>query len=123
MGKNSRIKAREIAEMQAMSMDLQGLQFAKYLCQGFNCTAVTIQTNLGPAAGVTLQFVMKDESEHEPIILDPIGMINLIAAVSGVLSGRAVPAPQPPGTGEGESGEGEQPTSESTTSSGLILPS
>ena len=123
MGKNSRIKAREIAELQAMSMDLQGLQFAKYLCAGFNCTPVTIQTNLGPAAGVTLQFVMKDDSEHEPIILDPIGMINLIAAVSGVLSGRAVPAPQPPGTGEGESSGGDQTLAESRTSEGgIILP-
>lgn len=119
MGKASRIKARELAEMAAMSQDLQGLQFKKYMASGFNCNPLIIQTSLGPAQGVGLQFVMQDETEHEVIILDPIGMINLIAAVSNVLAGRAVPAPQPPGE---EDTPGTEPA-ETVSPSGLILPS
>lgn len=128
MGKASR-EARKLAELQEMAQDLTGIQFRKYLNKGFYADPVSIRTSLGPGMGVALRFIMNDDSEHDPIILDPLGMINLICSISTVLAGRAVPAPQPPdeaesGADQGDTQQatGQQAPGEATTPSGLILP-
>jgi hypothetical protein len=70
---------------------------------------------------------MKDGSQHEPAIMDPVGIMQLIAGTSAILAG----PPQEPSAPEPLAGQevipGMEPpdagnVAEQTLPSGLILP-
>lgn len=130
--------ARDIEQMAGMAADLQGLAVRGFMLKGFQVAPVMIQSNIGPMQGVQVVFAMQDGKEIGPVVIDVVGVLNLVAAITGALTGGAVPAPHPqppqgsqtpettvatPGTEPAEA----QPSQSGTTlpkitESGILLP-
>ncbi len=113
MGKASR-EQRRLQEQAAIAQDLSMLQTRPFLIAGVEVNPLGMMTPLGKTPGVEVIFHMQNGEKHQPIILDPIAVINVVAAItSGLLVG----------IGGGEAPGQPEPTPEpTTTESGLIIP-
>lgn len=98
MGKAAKQAAnlKKAQEMAAIAQDLSDLKDRHFIVVGIQIDPVTVRTQFGPVQGCTLIFHMKDGTQREPVILDPVGSIQAIAGISATLVGQGRPAPEPP---------------------------
>ena len=125
MGKAARQQHRALEQEQAIAVDLNMLKTRPYLIAGFQVDAIDMMTPLGKTPGVRLTFHMQNGDIHEPIILDPIMGLKVIAAISLAITdpttlGRS--APEPPVAADVTPADETEPSAESVTPSGLIIP-
>lgn len=113
MGKQARQENRKLAEMEAIGKDLNALMNAKYMLAGIQVDPVMMMTPVGPTQGCIITFHMNDGNQHEPIVIDIIGFINLVAATSSIMSGRGVPPPHPSVSAEDQP-DNSQPSNDQT---------
>lgn len=130
MGKSARQKNRELAAQAAIATDLNMVQTRPFLVAGVQTEAVNMMTPMGPTPGVRLTFHMQNGDIHNPIILDPIFALQVIAGMGLAITnptaldliGQGPPAPEPPGGPDVTPTDETVLSGESTTPSGLIIP-
>lgn len=99
MGKAAREAEQErirIQNMAAIATDLAVNASRKIMVIGVEVTPVEVGTQYGPTNGVALHIVTGDNEKHGPYIMETVGGLNMIAAITMTLTGRGVPPPPPP---------------------------
>jgi hypothetical protein len=128
MSKANREKRRELEAQAAMATDLNILKSRPYLIQDVTLDAVDMMTPMGKVPGVRLTFIMQSGHVHEPILMDPMIALHIIAGITtGLTNPQALaqqgrPAPEPPGPSSDTPTDEAGPGPENVTPSGLIIP-
>lgn len=96
MGKQARI-ARQLQEQAQIATDLNMLKTRPFLMAGLEAEPVNMMTQLGNTPGVRVTFHMQNGTAHDPIILDPIAALTVIAAIASSIVPQGRPGPEPHG--------------------------
>ena len=112
MGKAAR-EQRRLQDQAQIAHDLSMLQVRPFILAGMEVRSVNMMTQLGKTPAVEVIFHMQNGDVHQPIVMDPPTVINLIAAITTNLLG---------GGGSGVSTEPEPEPEPTVTGSGLIIP-